>query len=282
MILNKDTNIVYLSDLFKNDNKYDKSYNNLINIFNECDINYSFIKGTKDIWCRDYMPIQLNDDVFIQFNYNPSYLNGYENIKTDTKYVNMVNNINVKNCDINLDGGNIISWNNKVIITDRIFDDNKNFDKKTIIKFIENSLESDVIIIPQIKNELTGHADGLVRFINEDTLIGINRETEYKYWSKKINKILKENNLNYIDIPTFYHKEKNYPHSAIGCYINYLEISNYIIMPIFEINNMDDKIYNMYSKIFKNYIIKTVNINDVAVWGGLLNCITWNIKKKHI
>ena len=32
------------------------------------------LQGTKDIWAVDYMPVQIQDDEFVQFVYNPDYL----------------------------------------------------------------------------------------------------------------------------------------------------------------------------------------------------------------
>ncbi len=67
-----DTDIVYLSDkleVFFND-----FYHRLIEKFGEMGIEYGIINGTKDIWCRDYMPIQIQDNLFVGYNYNPDYL----------------------------------------------------------------------------------------------------------------------------------------------------------------------------------------------------------------
>ncbi len=33
--------------------------------------------NTTDIWARDYMPIQLTDDLFLSYTYKPDYLNKY-------------------------------------------------------------------------------------------------------------------------------------------------------------------------------------------------------------
>ena len=41
------------------------------------------ILGTKDIWCRDFMPVQSAPDRFIQFRYDPDYLSGYHQLCTD-------------------------------------------------------------------------------------------------------------------------------------------------------------------------------------------------------
>jgi agmatine deiminase len=58
MIIDKETNKVYFSELLKNNSVYEESYNGIIRILDKHKINYDFLKGTKDIWARDYMPIQ--------------------------------------------------------------------------------------------------------------------------------------------------------------------------------------------------------------------------------
>ena len=53
------TNFVYISDKLKE--FYPRIYARLTKLFNEMDIEWGEIEGTKDIWIRDYMPIQISD-----------------------------------------------------------------------------------------------------------------------------------------------------------------------------------------------------------------------------
>ena len=62
---------VYMSELLMT--KYPDACNRLIGILEKHSVKYAFLKGTKDIWCRDYMPVQTESGKFIQFKYNPSY-----------------------------------------------------------------------------------------------------------------------------------------------------------------------------------------------------------------
>ena len=128
---------------------------------------------------------------------------------------------------------------------------------------------------------MTGHADGMVRFLNQDTLIGNQRDNEYKYWQQGIEKVLKEHHLNYIDLPSMdSYNDKNFPDNAIGCYVNFLEVGNIIVLPIFEVpGNHDEEVLALFRTHYPDRIIETVNINEVANQGGLLNCITWTIQK---
>jgi hypothetical protein len=47
---------VYMSEILKK--KYPDTCNRLISILEKHKVKYSFLKATKDIWCRDYMPVQ--------------------------------------------------------------------------------------------------------------------------------------------------------------------------------------------------------------------------------
>jgi agmatine deiminase len=79
-----------------------------------------------------------------------------------------------------------------------------------------------VILIPEIKSDMTGHADGLVRFVDRDTLIGNRLEGEYTYWQKGMKKVFSDHGLDYIDMPFLNDKVKG--HEASECSIHYLEV----------------------------------------------------------
>ena len=60
-----DGQTVFMSELLMSN--YFETCNNLIKILEKHHVNYSFIKGTKDIWCRVYMPVQTESGKLIQF-----------------------------------------------------------------------------------------------------------------------------------------------------------------------------------------------------------------------
>lgn len=281
MIADFETNIVYFSDLLRTKVEFRDLCKEICDILNRHGKKFDFLKGTKDIWARDYMPIQTDKDRFVQFRYEPSYLKGNLALQSDPKSVCELNNVMPIFSKINLDGGNVVKWTDKVLITDRIYSENPEFkDKGQLIKEIETLLESEVIIIPQIKSDFTGHADGLVKLIDSNTILGNDLDFEYKYWSKAMRNLIAGKNFKYINMPIFEYKEKEFPYSAIGCYMNYLEIGNLIVFPIFEVSgNKDKKAIALMTELYPNKTIEPININPVAREGGLMNCITWNIKK---
>lgn len=269
---------VYLSEELKN--KYPATCDKLTQILNKHNIKYSFLKATKDIWCRDYMPVQTPSGKLIQFTYNPSYLRGkkeWEDSRSDVKEVCKLNNIDAEFSDINLDGGNVLICEGRAIISDRIFPENPNWDKDDLVKEISKLLECEIIIIPAQKSDMTGHADGMVRFVNRDTILGNNLDVEYKYWREGMQKVVEKYGMKYINMPFFEPKDSKHPLSAVGIYVNYLEVNNLIVLPVFG-RDEDKQAVDTIQKVFPDRIVETIDYNDVAFEGGLLNCTTWVIK----
>ena len=274
--------IVYMSEKLKTD--YSKTCDMLTQILDKYHVKYSYIKGTNDIWCRDYMPVQIESGKLIQFKYDPSYLKGEEwdrirsNVNEIRKKNDWLEKYTIEESDINLDGGNVLICEGRAIISDRIFAENPNEEKEALINKLSKLLDCEIIIIPALKSkeeDMTGHADGMVRFVNRNTVIGNERlPNEYKYMKEGLQNAIDKYNLTYIDIPYFEDKDREHPISALGIYVNYLEVNDLIVFPVFG-REEDAQAIEIIKKVFPNKQIETINYNDVAKEGGLLNCTTW-------
>lgn len=270
--------IVYMSELLRE--RYPATCLKLTCILDKHGIPYRFLQATKDIWCRDYLPVQTASGKLVQFRYEPSYLKGkeWEHTRSDVKEVCRANGLQPVFSDINLDGGNVLLCDGRAIISDRVFAENPGFtDKQQLIAKIGELLEAEVIVIPAQRGDMTGHADGMVRFVKRDTLLGNNRSDEYKYWTDGINNVLQSYHLEYEDVPFFWdYKSPAHPHHAIGIYVNYLEVGNLIVLPVFEVpGSKDAEAVERFRQIFSDRIIETINYNEIGLEGGLLNCTTW-------
>ena len=267
----KGEQMVYMSELLNI--RYPETCKRLTDILDKHNVKYAFLKGTKDIWCRDYMPVQIESGKLIQFKYDPSYLKGkteWEESRSDVKDVCRVNNIDAQFSDINLDGGNVLICDGRAIVTDRIFSENPDRNKESLIDELSKLLECEIIIIPALRSrdeDFSGHADGMVRFVDRNTILGNRLAGEYKYIQEGMQKVMEKFDLRYIDIPFFVNKDPEHPYSAIGIYVNYLEV-----------NNLKQAVEIM-QKTFPDRVIETLNYNDVAQEGGLLNCTTWVVGK---
>lgn len=272
--------VVYMSELLQE--RYPDTCGRLIQILKSHNIKYDFLKGTNDIWCRDYMPIQTEKGKLIQFKYDPSYLRGnkeWEESRSDVRKVCKENGLKPEFSDINIDGGNVLICDGRAILTDRIFSENPGIDEDTIKKEMARLLECEIIIIPAYKSkddDLTGHADGMVRFVDRNTIIGNKLDNEYQYIKNGMQKAIEQFDLKYISMPFFIDKkDPQHPYSAVGVYVNYLEVNNLIVMPIFGREEEDNQAIEVMKQTFPDRIIETIDYNDVALEGGLLNCTTW-------
>lgn len=278
--------VVYFSALLAS--KYPDTCKRLTDILDKHNITYKFLEGTKDIWCRDYMPVQNAEGELIQFRYDPSYLNGnpeYEASRSDVRHVNEVNGLTPIFSDINLDGGNVVMFGNKALITDRVFSENPTWDKEQLRSELTKLLKCEIIIIPAYKviYDFTGHADGMMRFVDNNTVLVNNIEQDLKYMRDRIIESLNNANLKFINFPWFEHKIKGNKDHAIGIYLNYLEVGDLIVMPVFGVSgNKDAEALAKLKEVFPNKNIETIDYNDVALTGGILNCTTWIVRKRNL
>ena len=120
----------------------------------------------------------------------------------------------------------------------------------------------------------------MVRFVNRNTVLGIKYDDKYKKdWWKNTQKILEANNITFIEVPFFEDEpDSENPDSAIGVYVNYLEVNNLIVLPVFG-RDEDDQMYNILQQQFPDKNIEKIDYNKIAKKGGLLNCTTWVLRK---
>ena len=264
--------MIYFSSLLKTNDKYKSATERLFATLTAYGVQYKLLDNTRDIWLRDFMPVKTKSGKYVSFRYEPSYLAGDLQLKTNFK-TDIAPNFKVDNLvytDINLDGGNVVfsPSKEKVIISDRVFSENHGISEAELTAKLEKLLEASVLIIPSLKSDMTGHADGMVRFVDENTVV-TNAPLSSFGFETKVKKSLQNYGFNVIDFPYFYSKGD----SAVGCYLNFLETEQAIFLPVFGVD-MDSEAVETAKNIFNKTIIP-VNINEIAKDGGVLNCISW-------
>ncbi len=265
--------MLYFSSLLKTNLKYSLSAENLFSALSDSGEKFALFDGAKDIWARDYMPVRTKSGKYISFRYEPSYLVDDPQLRTNFKTnIAPYFALPVTYSNINLDGGNDIFSPSKAkaVITDRVFWENPEYDTNALLTELENLLETEIIIIPSLKSDMTGHADGVVRFVNENTVIG--NASPYKNgYEQKVKRALKKHGISVLDFPYFDSDGK----SAVGSYLNFLETEKQIFLPVFG-DAQDEAAVKCAKEVFDKEIIP-VNINGIAEEGGVLNCISWEI-----
>lgn len=170
MTFDSQTNFLYLADTLPK--TYPEFYARFEKTLKEEKIDFDFLSDTKDVWAVDFMPIQVGDR-FIQFRYDPVYLKPIKYRKTisDVDAICATLGIETVKSDIILDGGNLVRNQHQAILTNRIFEDNPQWDRKKLLFQIQDLLELDrLFLIPEQPGDFTGHADGMVRFVDEKTI----------------------------------------------------------------------------------------------------------------
>lgn len=263
--------MLYFSSLLKTNPKYSLSAKNLFSALSDSGEEFALFDGAKDIWVRDYMPVRTKSGKYISFRYEPSYLVDDPQLRTNFEAdIAPYFALPVTYSNINLDGGNVVFSPSKAkaVITDRVFSENPEYDKNTLLSELENLLEAEIIIIPSLISDMTGHADGVVRFVNENTMIG--NASPYKNgYEQKVKMSLKKHGISCLDFPYF----DSAGISAVGSYLNFLETDKHIFLPIFG-SVQDETAVKRAKEIFDKKTV-AVNINGIAKDGGILNCISW-------
>ena len=238
-------------------------------------IPYRFLSNTRDIWLRDFMPARTGSGRLVSFRYEPSYLNDFPALRTDfRKEIAPQLHLPVAYSDINLDGGNVIysPSRQKVIVSDRIFAENPTRSPAALVRELENWLEAETIIIPSLRSDMTGHADGMVRFVDENTAIG-NDVPSRNGLEQRIKCTLSNHGIDVIDFPY----QDGQGISAVGCYLNYLETESCVFLPVFGLE-MDKTAVRAAAQIFSKEIVPVRNY-EIAKQGGCLNCISWELNE---
>ena len=278
------TNFVYISDKLKE--FYPRTYSRLTKLFDDMEIEWGEIEGTKDIWIRDYMPIQISSESFVVYNYNPDYLkdSGVEYI-TDSKAIadRVLKHCNKDHYDITLDGGNVVTCAGHMVLTDKVFPENgrKKYDPE-FCNYISAVLNSEVIFLPwHCENpndpnaDVYGHADGFIHWTGDNRVLMSNHRDYCPVEADEIKRRLEcvgfEVTEMLFDVPN---PDKDYN----WAYINYLEVENKIIVPTFGIPE-DKQALRYIKKANPGSIVRGFRMKDIAKKGGALHCITWNIRK---
>ena len=310
MITENETNLVYVSEKLKN--KAPIFFSELKKILSDCNVPLNELEYTKDIWCRDFMPVQINDNTFLKYRYDPDYLKSKEHIHSRTNTNEVWNwltkhhhaNLKSNHSMLVLDGGNVVKSKDKVILTDKVFTENFNLNvsetthvtskqKEFIIEMIKNDMEvNEVIIVPRLSGDWLGHTDGMVRFLNENEVLVSNFDfllndpeisEHLKSQIRKFYSILEnDHKLKIFKMPYYEYPDDKHEcqHTANGCYINYLQVKNLVILPRFCKPKEDEDALKKFRDIFKSKGVKVepIDATEVSRHQGVINCVTWNIK----
>ena len=261
--------------------------------------------NTRDIWSRDYMPVQLTKDhLFLNYTYRPDYLSDQKAYITNW-LLHKVHprkadklNLNFVTIPLILDGGNVIKAIDKfgkptIIMCSKVLNENK-LSKEELTdlwdQFFDNQIRLILIEWEGEDENPIGHADGMVRYITEGKVLITN------YCDLDDEERLSEPLKEYFDIERLHFgdiegikgtKMWSLLKSTSWGYINFLQVGKHIIVPKLDWDELDkaavQQIQQAFGASYKVELIdcdmtQIIENSDVnANSGGGLNCLTWTL-----
>lgn len=260
------------------------------------------LKDTKDVWARDYMPIQLTKDIFLGYTYDPDYLDEKDQkYITDWKLHNVhtpkdsFKNLPYVQIPLILDGGNVVKavldgkpymiMCEKVLTENNVNRNNKaeveNFKKWWDQWWKDNfeGTEMGLVLLPWEGKELNqiGHADGMVRYIGNGHVLMTNYlDFDKKYkddFGKKLWTTLYEAGFDIVtlDFGNEFADDDKFIQlfDESWCYINYLQEGKRILVPSLGYPKLDDaarrQIEAAFKKANQDVKVQTIECNMTPI-----------------
>jgi len=280
MITDNLTNRVYFSSILPK--KCPALNARLTDALQQHDIPFAYLSGTKDIWCRDFMPIQMEEDRFVFYKYTPNYLqdnyglqlqtNPMEVFQTESNQLHPILQ-NALSLDLVLDGGNVAKCGNKIVMTDKVFVENKDKSATEVQRLLEEAFRCEVVFIPwDSKGEPYGHSDGIIHYLGDNRVLMTNYPDFDQALAHDYLQILEK----HFDVTTLKYKV-NITDKNSWAYINFLQVGHLVFVPQLGIPE-DEQALEQINNVMPDCDVVGIPALEAVRRGGALNCISWNIE----
>ena len=242
---------------------------------------YAYLSGTKDIWCRDFMPIQIDEDRFVFYKYTPNYLQDKTGLQLQTNLedvfqaeADQLQSIKQKSIamDLVIDGGNVVKCGDKIVMTDKVFVENKNKTPQEVKWLLEEAFCCEIVFLPWDRYEKYGHSDGIIHYLGDNRVLMTNYADFDKAFAQKFLQILKK----HFDVTPLKYNV-NITNKYSWSYINYLQVGHLVLVPQLGIPE-DEQALEQISIVMPDCEVVGIPALEAVRRGGALNCISWNIK----
>jgi agmatine deiminase len=244
------------------------------------------------IWIRDYGPLYVTDnDVITQpsildATYVP--LHGFPSHRDDRVplEVSAVQGRVVEKLDLLIEGGNILSDGLGTCFTSvTILYRNLPIEEHHIREMLRSQLGCEqLIILPILTGEGTGHVDLMIKVVNANTLMVASCENEYDDNCALLDRIAERLRLTrntqgsvyeIVRVPIVLVNVSNRDRRYVS-FVNSLTVNEFVFIP--QVGLPEDTVaLNIYQETMKEHTIIPVDTSVLAYSGGLIHCITLTI-----
>ena len=274
MITDAQTNKVYFSSWLPQ--TCPKLWTELQKVLLENNVDTALLNCTNDIWCRDFMPIQIAPDKMVFYDYNPDYLQRKKKYITNTKmlatmFVRVMPKVSIKFLKLIIDGGNVVKCGDTIVMTEKVFNENKEYSRDDIVEMLRCAFECDIMFLPWDRSEPYGHSDDIIHYLGNNKVLLTNYDDFDSDYYHQFKTILEQK---FEVIPLHYPvKRKNINN---WCYVNFLHIGNLVLVPQLGIPE-DEMAIEQIQKALPDAKVVGVPASEAVKDGGALNCLSWNI-----
>ena len=276
------TNTVYFSDLLPK--KCPILNQHIVEALETNKIRYVYLSETKDIWCRDFMPIQIEEGHFVFYKYTPDYLQTpyYRRIQTNPEKVfqapqNRLEQVtrNAITIDLVIDGGNVVKCGETIVMTEKVFAENKDKTRTEVERILKDAFRCDILFLPWDRKETFGHSDGIVHYAGDGKILLTNYDDSSLYYFRRFRKALEKH---FEVIPLKYTAKRR--HARSWAYINFLQIGKLVLVPQLGLEE-DEQALEQIGKVLPDSEVAGIPSLEAVRRGGGLNCISWNVSMLH-
>ena len=223
------------------------------------------------------MPVQAEDKHFVFYKYNPDYLQTpyYKRTITDVNRIENIDFFRQGKCtdlDLVIDGGNMVKCDDKIIMTEKVFVENKDKKRNDVIRMLEDAFQCDIVFLPWDRNERFGHSDGIVHYVGNNRVLMTNYADFDPNMARRFMNVLKK----HVEvIPLTYNVKRM--HQRSWAYINYLQVGHLVFVPQLGIPEDEQALRQIKDALLDCEVVGVPALEAVRK-GGALNCISWNVK----
>ena len=281
MITDNLTNTVYFSSLLPE--KCPILSASISEVLLKRGISFDYLNGTKDIWCRDYMPIQIQKDRLIAYKYTPDYLQDKRYIRLQTNPEDVAFDgllptpiekpiVETIKIDLVMDGGNVVKSGDTVVMTEKVFVENNDKSRDKVEQILRDAFQCDILFLPWDREEYFGHSDGIVHYAGDGKILLTNYNDFSIYFYRRFRKALE---TRFAVISLKYHAKRK--HARSWSYINFLQVGRLVLVPQLGIEE-DRQALEQIGSAMPDCEVVGIPALEAVRRGGALNCISWNIQ----
>lgn len=228
------------------------------------------VPNTRDIWCRDYLPVQVAANRFIQFTYEPDYLRDAEHLRTPPLVPRGIDRVRIGRSRIKLDGGNVVATIGRAILTEKVLRENPDIPRAALLSELSDLLEAEVILIPIEPWDWIGHSDGVLRFVDANHVLRNDYRTCYPRYERELDAVLHRHSISSTLLPYV-------PGRGAGTnYVNFCRVRGIVLLPVYGMPS-DDQAVKLIEQVFPGARVCPIDVRALALKNGVLNCVSWTI-----